>query len=173
MAQDGITYELYTAQLEALMDCLDVQQLKAAWRNGLRPSAKVIEGGVLAQLRTRHPNAAKYGKEIAITIWKSGAAYTVGLSRGQLSFQRSKKGKMIEYSHLFILRWLTKGTADRKTKKGYNRGMIKGSGFFRQGVLQTIDPATQRLSSDVMKSFEKAVVKAKSVPLTKKSGQPL
>ena len=173
MTQDGITYELYTAQLEALMDCLDAQQLKSAWRNGLRPSAKVIERGVLTQLRAHHPNAAKYSKEVAIKIWKSGTAYTVGLSQGQLSLQRSKEGKMIEYSHLFILRWLTKGTVNRKTRKGYNRGAIKGSGFFYQGVLQTINPAAQRLSSDVMKSFEKAVIKAKSVPLTKKSGQPL
>lgn len=170
---EGITYELYTAQLEALMDCLDAKQLKAAWRKGLRPSAKVIERGVLAQLQAKHPAAVKYSKEIAIKIWPSNTGYTVGLTKGQLSLQRSKSGRMIEYSHLYILRWLTKGTAKRQTKKGYNRGSIKGSGFFYQGVLETIDPAAQRISADVMKSFEKAVVKAKSVPITKKSGQPL
>lgn len=174
MANDNSsTSEVYTAQLEALMDCLDVKQLKAAWRSGLRPSAKTIERSVISQLETEHPKAAKYRKEIAIKIWRSGMAYTVGLSKGQLSLQRSKSGKMVEYSHLFILRWLAKGTAERRTQKGYNRGAIVGSHFFYQGVMRSIDPAASRLSGDVMKSFEKAVLKAKQVPVVKKSGQPL
>lgn len=165
--------EIYTAQLDALMDCLDAQQLKAAWRTGLRPSAKDIERGVLSQLAIRHPNATKYSKEVKIKVWSQGQGYTVALSKGQMEFRRSKSGKTIEYSHLYILRWLSKGTNVRTTRKGGNRGRIVGSHFFYKGVMQTIDAACNRISKDVLKSFEQAVEKAKRVALTEKSGQPL
>lgn len=157
---DTFIYEVDTSQWEALMGELNARQLKAAWKAGLRPSAKKIEKGVLTQLSAKHPNALKYSKELKVSVWTKGGGYTVGLSKGEVSFVMSKSGRLVEYSHLYILRWLAAGTKDRYTKKGYRRGKIVGSGFFLEGVKQTVDPAINGLGTDIMKALKRAADRA-------------
>lgn len=159
---ETFTYEIDSSQLEALMGELNARQLKAAWKSGLRPSAKVIERGVLAELASTHPAANKYRKEVAIKIWSKGSGYTVGMSKGQLSIAMSKKGVMVEYSHLHILRWLSAGTKDRYTKRGAKRGSITASHFFSTGVKNTIDPAIGNIGNDISKALQRAATRAKA-----------
>lgn len=162
MADNVFTYEIDDAQLSALINELDSRKIRAAYMQGLRPSAKTIERGVLAQLSARHPAAKKYSKEVRIKLWSKGGGYTVNLSQGQISFGFSKSGKLIEYSHLYILRWLSGGTEERYTKKGWRRGRITGSHFFREGVDQSINPAVDRIADDITKAFERAAAKARA-----------
>lgn len=166
MVDDVFTYDVDTSQWEALFKEMNARQLKSAWKSGLRPSAKTIERGVLAQLDQKHPAAAKYRKEVKIKLWSKGGGYTVGLSQGQLSAGFSKSGELIEYSHLYILRWLSAGTQERYTKRGSRRGRIVGSGFFSEGVEQTLNPAIARIGSDVTKALERAAQRARQAKAT-------
>lgn len=173
MADEAFTYEVYDQQLTALIECLTPREITKATKSGLRPSAKVIQRGVVSQLATKHPAAAKYSKEVAIKIWSKGGGYTVKLAQGKVGTKKNKKGVTVADSHIYILRFLSAGTAERYTKKGKFRGSIKASHFFSEGVLDTIDQAANRISADVMKAFEKAVIKAKKAHLPQNSGQPL
>ena len=171
MADNVFTYDVDTSQWEALFREMNARQLKSAWKSGLRPSAKMIERGVIAELESEHPNAAKYKGELATQIWKKGGGYTVSLSGRTLQFT-TKKGKVVEGNHLYILRWLAKGTQERHTKSGAYRGRVVGSHFFKHAVDKTIEPAMQRIATDVQKSMERAVKQA-AAKAAKNSGQPL
>lgn len=158
---DGILVcEVDTSQWDTLMSELNPRQLKTAWKAGMRPSAKTIERGVQSSLAARHPNAVKYSKEIHIKLWSKGGGYTVGLSQGQLSTVMSKSGKVISSSHLYILRWLSTGTAERRTGRGYNRGKITASHFFSEGVNRTVEPAISALGDNITKALERAYARA-------------
>ena len=165
MADNVFTYDVDTSQWEALFREMNARQLKSAWKSGLRPSAKTIERGVLAQLDQKHPAASKYRKEVRIKLWSKGGGYTVGLSQGQIETVM-RNGKLIKNSHLYILRWLSGGTQERFTKRGARRGRIIGSHFLREGVLQTIDPAVQGLGSDITKALERAAQRARQAKAT-------
>ena len=162
MADNVFIYEIDSAQWDALIGELNSRQLRAAYKQGLRPSAKTIEGGVLTQLAAKHPAANKYKGEVRIKLWSKGGGYTVKLSQGQVSLGLSKSGELISYSHLYILRWLSGGTEERYTKKGWRRGRITGSHFFREGVDQTINPAIDRIADDITTAFERAAAKARA-----------
>lgn len=159
---DVFTYEVDTSQWDTLFSELSSRQLKSAWKAGLRPSAKTIERGVLAELKSNHPAADKYRKEVKIKVWSKGGGYTVGLSKGQLSMAMSKKGTMVEYSHLYILRWLSGGTQNRYTNRGAYRGRITPSHFFATGVKNTIDPAIGSIGNDITKALQRAAARAKA-----------
>ena len=159
---DTFTYEIDTSQWETLMGELNARKLKAAWKSGLRPSAKKIERGVLTQLSAKHPNAAKYSKELKVKIWSKGGGYTVGLSKGQIEFAMNKAGKLVEKSHLYILRWLAGGTKERFTKRGARRGSIAASHFFREGVQQNIQPAIDGMAGDITKALQRAAQRARA-----------
>lgn len=157
----AFVYEFESAQLDALFSELNAKQLRSAWKAGMRPSAKVIQAGVLSELSTSHPNAAKYSKEVGVKIFSKGGGFSVGLTGVQVRMSSSKDGYVANGEHLYILRWLSAGTKERQTKKGYNRGHITGSGFFARGVEKSIRPAMERLGSDIIKSFERAVARAR------------
>lgn len=158
---NAFTYEIDTSQWDALMGELNARKLKAAWKSGLRPSAKTIERGVLSQLASKHPAANKYSKEVRIKMWSKSGGYTVNLSQGQLSFKISKSGKVVKDSHLYILRWLSAGTQPRKTKSGYNRGKITASNFFGEGVEQSLPSAIDSIDTDITKALQRAVMRAR------------
>lgn len=158
---DGILVcDIDASQWDALMSELNPRQLKTAWKAGMRPSAKTIERGVQSSLAARHPNAVKYSKEIHIKLWSKGGGFTVGLSQGQLSTVMSKSGKVISSSHLYILRWLSTGTENRTTGRGYNRGKITASHFFSEGVKTSIEPAVSALGDNITKALERAYARA-------------
>lgn len=154
--------DIDSASFDALFENLSSSKLRAAWRQGLKPSAKVIERGVLDQLSAKHPAAQKYSKEVRIKLWSKGGGYTVGLSQGQMSIAMSKAGELIDYSHLYILRWLSGGTAERYTKRGFRRGRIVGSSFFPIGVDQSVYSAIERINVDIIKAFQQAQAKARA-----------
>lgn len=162
MADEIMTVEIDSAKWDSLFDGLTASKLRAAWKRGLMPSAKVIERGVFEALYKHHPNAYKYHKEVKIKVFSKGGGYRVGLSAGQLAL--TKAGDAVDYSHLFILRWLAMGTAERYTKRGWRRGKIIGSHFFAEGVEHSLLPALDRIADDLTASFQKAVAKAKSAP---------
>lgn len=167
MSSGTLEYDVDTSSLESLMGELNARQLRSAWKSGLRPSARVIERGVREQLSVSHPAAVKYGDEIETQIWSKGGGYTVAISGKTVEFT-NKKGRQVKGSHLYILRWLSRGTNPRFTQKGASRGFVKPSHFFRKGVDATIQPAMDRVADDIVKAIRRAVKRVR-----KKSGQPL
>lgn len=159
---DTFTSEIDSSQWDALMRELTPRQLKSAWKSGIKQSAKVIERGVQSSLSAKHPNAVKYKKEIRLKIWSQGQGFTVNLSQGQIQMARSKSGKIIPYSHLYILRWLSGGTEPRRTHKDAYRGYITPSHFFAEGVNQSIDEATDSLVNNISNALGRAYSKAKA-----------
>ncbi len=162
-------YEVDTSGIEALMSELNVKQLRSAWKSGLRPSAKMIERGVIEELVANHPTAGKYKDELKTSLWRTGNGYTVSLSGRTLEFVNAK-GKVVSGNHLYILRWLAKGTKERRTKSGASRGRVIGSHFFKRGVDKTIEPAMQRVAADIQRSMERAVKRAAAKAA--QNGQP-
>lgn len=162
MPEDFLTYQIDTSQWDTLMHELNYRQLKSAWRSGLRPSAQTIEKGVISELQAKHPAAYKYRAEVRIKMWPKGGGYTVGLSQGQLTMDFSKSGKLMEMSHLYILRWLSRGTAERYTKRGARRGRITASRFFPEGVEKNLQPAVFRIGDDITKALQRAFARARA-----------
>lgn len=157
-----MTVEIDSAAFDALFNGLTASKLRAAWKKGLKPSAQILELGVLESLYSHHPRAFKYASELKVKIWTKGGGYTVGLSTGQLSISMSKSGDMIDYSHMYILRWLAMGTSERYTKRGFRRGRIIGSHFFAKGIANYIEPAIERIGRDITQAFEQAQAKARA-----------
>lgn len=56
----------------------------------------------------------------------------------------------------FRLKWFEKGTAIRKTRKGYNRGEIKPKWFFRSAVAQKSREAAESLDENIRNSIIQA-----------------
>lgn len=158
---DIMVVEYDSTQWDALMSELSNSQFRRAYKAGMKPSAQVIQRYAVDELKSRHPAAAKYAKEVSIQVWRRGGGYTVALRHGEVALERSKSGNMVKYSHLHILRWLSTGVNGRATKKGYNRGSIEGSHFFSMAVRKSIPEAVGILSESITKSLEKAVRRAK------------
>lgn len=156
-----IIVEYDSTQWDALMSELNPSQLRRAYKAGMKPSAQVIQRYAVDELKSRHPAAAKYAKEVSIQVWTRGGGYTVALRQGQIALERSKSGNMVKYSHLHILRWLSTGVNGRATKKGYNRGSIEGSHFFSTAVRKSIPEAVGIVGDSITKALEKAVRRAK------------
>lgn len=162
----AVKVELVSSTWETLMEELNARNLKNAWNSGMKATANIITRGVQASLSSHHPNAVKYSKELRASIWVKGGGLTVFLGQGQLEMARSKSGKMINYSHLFILRWLATGTAERHTAKGANRGKIVASHFFAKGVESSVDAALDSVGTNISKALERAYARA----IAKKNG---
>lgn len=145
---------------ENLMKALSEKELKKAWKGGVRPAIRLLQRGARAELRARNPNLAKYEKEIVSWISRTGSTFSVRLGRGQLKIK--KKGTAQSKSHLYLLHWASAGTAQRATRKGYNRGAIEGTHFFKIAVEKNIQPAVDSLCTNLTKSLKKAVEKARA-----------
>ena len=156
----AVKVELVSASWDTLMSELNARNLKTAWNSGMKATAKIISRGVESSLAAHHPNAVKYSKEMKTNLWVKGGGLTVFLGQGQLEMARSKSGKMINYSHLFILRWLSTGTAERHTKKNASRGKITASHFFAKGVEQSVDAALDSVGTNISKALERAYARA-------------
>lgn len=156
-----LVVEYDSTQWDALMKELNPSQLRRAYKAGMKPSAQVIQRYAVDELKSRHPAATKYAKEVNIQVWTRGGGYTVALRQGQVALSRSKSGNMVKYSHLHILRWLSTGVNSRATKKGYNRGSIEGSHFFSTAVRKSIPEAVGIVGDSITKALQKAAQRAK------------
>lgn len=146
----------FSSSLEELCSELSSKDFAKAVVTSLRPAAKVVMRGIKEELAASHPRAVKYKDELSAYFWKKGAGVTVALSGKTVEFV-SKKGKVVKGNHLHILKWLSAGTAERRTSRGAYRGKIAGSRFFKRGVEKTTDAALQLARGQIAKNIRKAV----------------
>ena len=142
--------------LKALAN-LSWKQMNKAYRTGMKKALDPILKQTKANLRTsgiRNVNKPYYGKNGRKYIsMMQGVKSSVYIGDTEDSF-----GK-VHIMKEFRLKWFEKGTAQRRTRKGWNRGSIKPKWFFRNAVNQKSREAEQSLdkniSDSIMKAFNK------------------
>lgn len=151
-----IAIQVDDSQFKALIAGIQPKELRKSLRKVQRSSAKVLVKGIRSELLAKHQpkngwQRASPERDISVKVFSLGGGYVVKLH------DRRKKE-----SGAYILRFLSTGTADRRTKKGYNRGHITASHFFRIGVEQNIGQATEEITKTLDATLQKAYQKAKN-----------
>ena len=114
--------------------------------NKLRGDTKRIFKSSLPTARNRNP---KYNDTLVDAVRKSKVEET---SRGEISSKVHIMGTRATGSGTYRARFFEKGTAQRHTRKGYNRGSLKALYFFQS--------ANTTFQSDYDKILNDAIAKA-------------
>lgn len=119
---------------------LDHREQKKVYRTALRKASNIL----IKETRSNLRNIVK-GK---ITNRKKGSKRS--LSTGiRSSIDREATQASVHIMGEYRLKWFEKGTSLRKTRKGYNRGAMKATNFFRD--------ARQSTEKEVFSSIERLI----------------
>lgn len=134
---------------------LSFKQMNKAYRQGMKKALDPILKQTKQNLRTsgikgvtRPYVSRKTGKRYPSMV--QGVKTSVYVGDTEDSY-----GK-VHIMKEFRLKWFEKGTALRKTRKGYNRGSIRPKWFFRSAVAQKSREATENLDENIRASIIKA-----------------
>lgn len=141
---------------------LNNNERKKAIKAALRKSILIIRKQTQANLVKSVPAARTNGRgrngelfkplknEINIAVYKNASGARVDM------VDRRKKG-----SRAFLLKFFNQGTAERTTRKGKNRGIIKASNFFQNAVLAKKTEAEKSLEQNIIDMIKKIAEKKK------------
>lgn len=133
---------------------LSWKQMNKAYKNGMKKSLDPILKQTKSNLRAsgiRNVNKPYYGKGgKKYMSMLQGVKSSVYIGDTEDSF-----GK-VHIMREFRLKFFEKGTAIRKTRKGWNRGSIQPKWFFRNAVNQKMREATDTLDKNISDSIMKA-----------------
>lgn len=127
------------ADLQSKFDSLSFKEQKGAIKGALSASA-----GILKRQTKANINAAPFKKNKDL---KNGVKHKNRI----LSVDQS-------FATVYLYSWnriLEGGTILRTTKKGYNRGAIQGSYFFRDAKQQTESKVFTAMETNLLKSIHK------------------
>lgn len=133
---------------------LSWKQMNKAYKNGMKKSLDPILKQTKSNLRAsgiknvNKPYYGKGGKKYMSML--QGVKSSVYIGDTEDSF-----GK-VHIMKEFRLKWFEKGTAQRKTRKGWNRGSISPKWFFRNAVNQKMRESEQTLDKNISESIMKA-----------------
>ena len=134
---------------------LSFKQMNKAYRQGMKKALDPILKQTKQNLRTsgikgvtRPYVSRKTGKRYPSMV--QGVKTSVYVGDTEDSY-----GK-VHIMKEFRLKFFEKGTALRKTRKGYNRGSIRPKWFFRSAVAQKSREATENLDENIRASIIKA-----------------
>lgn len=133
---------------------LSFKQMNKVYKEGMKKALDPILKQTKANLRksgirnVNKPYIGKNGKRYKSMM--QGVKSSVYIGNTEDSF-----GK-VHIMKEFRLKWFEKGTAIRKTSKGYNRGSIKPKWFFRTAVDQRSEEAAKSLDENIRNSIIKA-----------------
>ncbi len=122
-------------------DSLTFKQQKAAIKGALTSSASILK-----RQTARNVDAAPFRKNDQIKGMK-GVRHKNRIMSAESSF-----------ATVYLYSWnriLEGGTVLRTTKKGYNRGTIKGYHFFRDAKQQTENQVFSEMENNLLKSIHK------------------
>lgn len=133
---------------------LSFKQMNKAYRTGMKKSLDPILKQTKSNLRAsgiRNVNKPYYGKGgKKYMSMMQGVKSSVYIGDTEDSF-----GK-VHIMREFRLKFFEKGTAQRKTRKGWNRGSISPKWFFRNAVNQKMNESEQSLEKNIRESIMKA-----------------
>lgn len=161
MASERITFEVDTAQLDALLSRLSDRRLVQVQRRLVRQPLLKLRNGVKQALNARTKPHRNRG------FWKSGprtyksprplwqdikmTPYRSGPAGGVVGLLTPKRYG----NRAFILRILNRGTKQRVTKKGARRGSGPALRFFEAGISQSREAAVQAFNAGIRKELRK------------------
>lgn len=133
---------------------LSFKQMNKAYRTGMKKSLDPILKQTKANLRSsgiKHVNRAYIGK--------NGKKYKSMLQGVKTSVYIGNNEDSYGKVHImgeFRLKWFEKGTSERHTRKGWNRGSISPKWFFRNAFNQKGKEAVDNLDENIRESIMKA-----------------
>lgn len=150
------------SQVERLFGELTDEEAVKAIRSALRRQLNVIRRGVRKEFRQDYPT---HRKNVRVQTKSEGWYYPGPVWNDiKLSVSRKEAAGYVSLcvprkkpNRSYVLRFLNAGTSARATKKGANRGSVKGSGFFAAGSAATQDEAARGLETSVSKIIDKIV----------------
>ena len=160
---DVIIYKVDSTEIDEQFRRLDFNssEMKRAINRGLSISANIVKKQGIANLMTVEygkplANADFLSKGISMGLWRKTRGATIGLfqRRDTVTF-KGQKYKNPSY----LLRWIDAGTSVRKTKMGYNRGVLGAKHFFSDAVEQSGSIAAENLADNVAKAIERIAAK--------------
>lgn len=134
---------------------LSFKQMNKAYRTGMKKSLDPILKQTKVNLRksgiknVSKPYVSKVNGKRYISMMQ-GVKTSVYIGNTEDSF-----GK-VHIMKEFRLKWFEKGTALRKTTKGYDRGEIKPKWFFKEAIMQKSKESTDTLDENIRDSILKA-----------------
>lgn len=153
MARRGRAFLLEDKGLKEMADRLSPQNRKKALRIAMREGGSFVQKKVQTVYREAKPTSTLYNA-IVLHLYPSGEGAIV-----RRAYIKGGSGKLFEKNsdlyRAYILNFVEKGTGQRKTKKGYNRGGYKGIFFFRKGVNRARNTAINKIRAVLLAALEK------------------
>lgn len=157
-----ISVTVDSGRINSFFNILDLNndERKKAVKAALRKSVLIIRKQAQANLVSAVPAAKTKGtgrngetfkplkNEINIAVYKNASGARVDM------IDRRRKG-----SRAFLLKFFNQGTAERATKRRYNRGIIEASSFFQNAVTAKKTEAEKSLEQNIIDMIKKAASK--------------
>jgi hypothetical protein len=140
--------EVDATEFYRLCDMLDAKNLKKSFRKPLAKAGSVLKRQVVSAMHATGYNIpTSDNKFIVRKVWltskrnKDQSGVTVAFSNSK------KKGKD---DRGYVLRFLSQGTVNRTTKKGWRRGALSQTNYFPQAVSTATVPSAEELKKNVL-----------------------
>lgn len=129
-----------------------VKEISKARKRGMNRAASKIKNSTRKLIRNKFPNAAKSDliEGARVVKYKEDQHLGEAVAGAHIMGVRSKG------STTYKLRFFEDGSEDnRKTKKGYNRGKLKGLHFFKEAYTKELPKAPEIIDKEIQKAIEK------------------
>lgn len=133
---------------------LSFKQMNSAYRKGMKKSLEPILKQTKVNLRSsgiKHVNKPYIGKG-----GKKYKSMMQGVKSSVYIGDTEDSWGKVHIMSEFRLKFFEKGTNERQTRKGWNRGSIKPKWFFRSAVSQRGKEAVDNLDENIRESILKA-----------------
>lgn len=136
----NVSFNIQDEAVQRAFDGLKVGKVRTAMRQGLRRAMSPVRTAVMREYKASYKGSKRINIA-AIKNYKRGIGVWLGLYKVKPSEQ--------EIQSLIALRSLNRGTGNRATSKGYNRGAIEGSQFFDNAVSSAMPQAETRAKREI------------------------
>lgn len=135
---------------------LSTKEMRKALRQGVQNAANKLRGETKKVFRSALPAArrrsSKYNDTLLDAVKRSKVEETKG---GEISAKVHIMGTRNTGSGTFRARFFEKGTKQRRTRKGYNRGSIAPLGFFATANASFQPEYNKILNNEISKAIER------------------
>lgn len=137
-------------ELQKKFDSLSFKNQKKVFQAALTKSATILKNKTKANLRILKQNPASIRKRTAL---EKGIKHRTKLTSVKDMWS------LVHIMGDYRLKWIEKGTTERITKKGYNRGVQKGGYFFSKAQQETqsqvFNELENRINENILKIWKK------------------
>ncbi len=152
---NGTTIETNADKVFAEFRELSTKEMRKALRNAIGRAASQLQRETKKELRKSMPTATRKGRypdSLADAVKRSKIEET---KHGEISAKVHIMGSRRTGSGTYRTRFFEKGTKQRKTAKGYNRGSIKALYFFATAQAAFYAEYDRILNDEIQKAITK------------------